>query len=138
MLCCVEKREEVLIRDPIVSKQGLCCSDCGNEGCVKGSSTSLLGGASIFPLPATNNLAAHLEIATEVATISYMACHLSVEELRCYVFCMSYTQVCWHTLSTIPTVNTSPLVTHLLSLQPQEWEKLLLRQFQIDVCYFNT
>ena len=69
------------------------------------------------PTVCNKQLAAHLEIATEVATIIYMACHLSDEELHCYVFCMSYTQVCWHTFSTIPTVNTSRLVTRLPSLK---------------------
>jgi len=61
------------------------------------------------PTVCNKQLAAHLEIATEVATIIYMACHLSVEELRCYVFCMSYTQVCWHTFSTVQYRLLTPL-----------------------------
>jgi len=69
------------------------------------------------PTACNKQLAAHLEIATEVATIIYMECHLSVEELHCYVLCMSYTQACWHTFSTILTVNTSRLVTRLLRLK---------------------
>jgi hypothetical protein len=75
-----------------------------------------------LPTVCNKQLSAHLEIATEVATIIYMACHLSVEELHWYVFCMSYTQVCWHTFSTILTVNTSRFVTRLLSRKANEWE----------------
>jgi hypothetical protein len=84
------------------------------------------------PVRCNKQHTAHLEIATEVVTIIYMACHLSVEELHVGLtilvcFCMFYTQLYWHIFNTIPSVDTSLLVTHLLSRKAQEWEKLLLR-----------